>query len=86
MQRTERHSVPDGWETYKDSQGKTRRRRRYSMVNVLMTYTRGTVHITGNYDLEMAAGFNFVLHLTDGTGVGVGPRTGTSDRSCISQE
>lgn len=75
-QRWERHRVPDGRETYRDSKGKTKTRFKSATVNVLMSYTKGKLSIEKNYDLDMQSGFDLSIKLTDGKGVAVAPSTG----------
>jgi len=75
-QRTESHSVPDGTETYTDSEGKTHTRTRYTTVQVLMTYTNGVMRVTGKNKKAYARGFYATLSFSDGHGVAIAPHTG----------
>ena len=75
-QRMESHSVPDGTETYTDSEGRTHTRTRYTTVQVLMHYHNGTMSVGANSSKKMAAGFKASLRYTDGHGVATAPHTG----------
>ena len=74
--RTEHHSVPDGTETYTDSEGNTHTRTRYTTVPVQMTYTNGVMHVSAKTDKEYSRGFGANLRYTDGHGIAVAPHTG----------
>ena len=75
-QRDEMHSVPDGTETYTDSEGNQHTRTRYTTVSVRMSYTNGRMSVSANSDKQMAAGFKAALHYSDGQGVAIAPHTG----------
>ena len=72
----ETHSVPDGTETYTDSEGNSQTRTRYSSVQVEMHYHNGTLQVGANSNKRMAAGFSPSIHYTDGHGVAIAPHTG----------
>lgn len=75
-QRMETHTVPDGTETYTDSEGHTHTRQKYASVQVLMHYHNGRMSVAGNSSKRMAPGFKAALHYSDGHGVAVAPSTG----------
>jgi hypothetical protein len=72
----ETRTVEDGTETYKDSDGNTRTRTRYSSVKVLMHYHNGTISVVAKEKLPYSRGFTASIHYTDGHGVAVAPHTG----------
>mmetsp|Transcript_77 Transcript_77/g.148 ORF Transcript_77/g.148 Transcript_77/m.148 type:complete len:945 (+) Transcript_77:2-2836(+) len=72
----ETETVPDGTETYRDSEGKTQTRTVYSTVTFECFYTNGTVSVAANTNKEMAPGFNCTMLYCDGYGDGIKPRTG----------
>ena len=72
----ETHTVPDGTETYTDSEGNTQTRQRTTAVQVEMHYHNGTLRVDANSKKRMAAGFNPSIFYTDGHGIAVAPHTG----------
>jgi hypothetical protein len=78
FQRMETHTVEDGTESYKDSNGKTHHRTRHSSVQVLMSYTNGRVHVAQNAKSkdEFGAGFTVTATFADGHGTARAPHTG----------
>lgn len=77
--REESESVPDGTESYTetDSQGRTHRKTRtvYSRVYFDCHYTQGQILVSGQTDKVMSAGFDVTMNYRDGAGSAVTPRT-----------
>ena len=78
LHHTERRSytLPDGTETYKDSNGNTQTRTVYSTITVTLTFERCAVLLQSADSKRMARGFAWDVRFSDGHGSGVLPRTG----------
>ena len=74
--RVEKRTVPDGTETYRDSDGNTKTRTVYSTIDVHMFYHNGTVGVAAVDSKPMARGFNATVSYNDGHGRARKPRTG----------
>lgn len=73
----ETHTVPDGMEEYKDSEGNTQTRQRMTAVSVEMHYSDGVLSVKSNKEhVAWAAGFHASIHYTDGRGEAIAPHTG----------
>lgn len=80
FQQMETHTVRDGTESVQvtDDEGNTHteERPRFTAVQVLMTYTNGTMNVSANTDKPYSAGFKVSLVYSDGHGIAVAPHTG----------
>ena len=74
--RIEKRTVPDGTETYRDSDGNTKTRTVYSTIDVHMFYHNGRVGVGAVDDKPMARGFKATMSYNDGHGRARKPRTG----------
>ncbi len=78
LHHTERRSytLPDGTETYTDSNGNKQTRTVYSTITVTLTFKRCSVNIRQADAKQMSRGFDWNVAFADGSGSGVLPRTG----------
>jgi hypothetical protein len=74
--RIEKRTVPDGTETYRDSDGNTKTRTVYSTIDVHMFYHNGVAGVSAVDSKAMARGFNATFRYNDGHGRARKPRTG----------
>jgi hypothetical protein len=75
FQRWETHTVEDGTEEYRDKDGNTRTKTRYSTVQVFMRYSNGTLYVAQQRQELASEGFTVTLTLRDGHGTAVAPHT-----------